>query len=247
MFSLLRNRLISNNRRALRIITWNCAMALRNKWEQLISLTPDVAVIQECETEDRWRKKVYTSAVWCGNNRHKGLAIVTFGPWKVERCESLDASIEFVLPVRISGPMAFNMLAVWTKQSEIKGRGYIGQMQHAADVYAAWLASSDSVVVGDWNSNAGFKGASGEAYLATVEQLAKCGMTSAYHHHHRCRHGNERHATWYNHKRADNGYHLDYCFVPQSWTPMLQSVKVGGLDDWRAYSDHCPLIVDLAE
>lgn len=222
-------------------------MALRNKWEQLISLAPDVAVIQECETKDRWHKDAYTSAVWCGNNKHKGLAIITFGPWKVEACESLDDTIEFVLPARISGPMVFNMLAVWTKQSKIKGRSYIGQMEQAADVYAAWLAGSDSVVVGDWNSNARFTGASGEAYLATVAQLAKFGLASAYHHHHRCRHGNEHHATWYNHKQAGNGYHLDYCFVPQSWTPKLRSVKVGRLDEWKAYSDHCPLVVDIAE
>jgi len=29
-------------------------MALRRKWPQLAALAPDVAVIQECETPDKW-------------------------------------------------------------------------------------------------------------------------------------------------------------------------------------------------
>ena len=33
----------------LRVATWNCNMAFRNKCEQLLSLAPDIAVIQECE------------------------------------------------------------------------------------------------------------------------------------------------------------------------------------------------------
>jgi exodeoxyribonuclease III len=211
MFVQLRNRLASH-----RLVTWNCAMALRNKWEQLISLAPNVAVIQECETEGRCSSDAYTSAVRCGSNEHKGSAIIALGPWTVEECEPLDPTIEFVLPARISGPKMFNVLGVWAKQSEIQGPSYIGQMLHAADVYAACLAGSDSVVVGDWNSNARFAGATGEAYLATIAQLAECGMTSAYRHHHRCRHVRKRHATWYNHKQAGHGYHIDYCFVPQA-------------------------------
>ncbi len=37
----------------LRILTWNCQMALRKKHELLASLRPDIAVIQECERPDK--------------------------------------------------------------------------------------------------------------------------------------------------------------------------------------------------
>jgi exonuclease III len=229
----------------MRLVTWNCAMALRNKWEPLVSLAPDVAVIQECEKKEKWPAQWYSGAEWFGSNAHKGLAVVTFDPWRVEACEQLDPSIEFVLPTRITGPRPFNLLAVWTKQAQTKERSYIGQLHRATQVYSSWLAASDTVVIGDWNSNAQWDRERKANHSATVALLADCGLVSTYHQYYGCKHGSEQHPTWYNHKRADYGFHLDYCFVPRSWTTTLRSVQVGKFDDWRAYSDHCPLIVDF--
>jgi exonuclease III len=229
----------------MRLVTWNCAMALRNKWAQLAHLAPDVAVIQECEKKEKWPAQWYSEAQWLGSNEHKGLAVVTFGPWRVEACEQIDPSIEFVLPTRITGPKAFNLLGVWTKQAAIKEHSYIGQLHRAAQVYSSWLAAADSVVIGDWNSNAIWDRERRANHSATVALLADCGLASAYHLHYSCKHGSEPHPTWYNHKRADRGFHLDYCFVPGSWSASLSAVQVGKFDEWRAYSDHCPVIVDF--
>jgi endonuclease/exonuclease/phosphatase family metal-dependent hydrolase len=222
-------------------------MALRNKWEQLARLEPDVAVIQECETEEKWPQQGYSQAAWYGSNQNKGLAVVTFGPWRVEACEQLDPSIEFVLPARISGPKTFNLLGVWTKQSPVKGQSYIGQMHRAAQVYSSWLSAADSVVIGDWNSNAQWDRAQKANHSATVALLSAAKLESAYHTHNHCIPGRERHPTWYNHKRAERGFHIDYCFVPQSWLAKMRSVSVGQFDQWRPFSDHCPLVVDFAE
>ena len=41
----------------MRIVTWNCAMKLDAKYEQLMSLRPDIAVIPECAEPDILRKK----------------------------------------------------------------------------------------------------------------------------------------------------------------------------------------------
>lgn len=222
----------------LRLVTWNCAMALRNKWAQLLSLAPDVAVIQECEQPERWPAGACTSFVWDGSNPHKGLAILTFGPWRVEACAQLDPTIQFVLPARISGPKAFNILGVWTKATADRQQSYSGQMRRAAQVYSAWLASEDAVVMGDWNSNAGWYKSVDNPHTETVAQLHQCGLTSACHTWYDLPHGAEQHATWYNHKRIERSFHLGYCFIPQAWTANLHRVTVGRHGEWMAYSDH---------
>jgi endonuclease/exonuclease/phosphatase family metal-dependent hydrolase len=47
-------------------------------------------------------------------------------------------------------------------------------------------------------------------------------------------------------KKQNRPYHVDYCFVPQSWTAHIKSVDVGTYEGWINYSDHCPLVVDTA-
>lgn len=222
-------------------------MALRKKWTQLASLAPDVAVIQECETPDRWPQGEYTSAVWHGKNQHKGLAVITFSNWRLDECEQLDPTIEYVLPVHVTGPWTFNLMGVWTKESPIKGHSYIGQMQHAAHVYGDWLTSEKSTVIGDWNSNTQWDRPGRNCHAATVAQLAKYEMTSAYHHYYHKAQGDEQHYTCYLTKNAERGFHIDYCFIPVAWTAHLRAVTVGRFDQWRQYSDHCPIIVDFVE
>jgi hypothetical protein len=63
----------------LRIVTWNCAMAFRRTWPRLAALQPDIAVIQECEEPDKWPAIGASSILWHGENRHKGLAVLSFG------------------------------------------------------------------------------------------------------------------------------------------------------------------------
>jgi endonuclease/exonuclease/phosphatase family metal-dependent hydrolase len=61
--------------------------------------------------------------------------------------------------------------------------------------------------------------------------------------------GFEAEATIYWRDRNKDGpkYHIDYCFVPSSWTGSLAAVSVGSFDDWvgSGLSDHVPLIVDF--
>jgi hypothetical protein len=44
--------------------------------------------------------------------------------------------------------------------------------------------------------------------------------------------------------RQDRPLHIDYCFVPDTWTHRIADVQVGTYDAWRD-SDHRPLTVDL--
>jgi hypothetical protein len=65
-----------SNMARLRIVTWNCGMALARKAPSLLALATDIAVIQECS-----KKSVDVisghgfSGLWFGANPNKGLAV----------------------------------------------------------------------------------------------------------------------------------------------------------------------------
>jgi hypothetical protein len=42
-------------------------------------------------------------------------------------------------------------------------------------------------------------------------------------------------------------YHIDYCFIPEEWAPDVQCVEIGSYAEWKDYSDHRPLLVEVAD
>ena len=67
----------------MRLVVWNCAMALHRKADALLRLEPDVALVCECAEPARLRQRgdadwIETEPVWIGENPNKGLAILAF-------------------------------------------------------------------------------------------------------------------------------------------------------------------------
>ena len=81
-------------------------MALRLKFDRLLSLRPDVAVVQECADPDAagkgWRPDC-TSHDWIGFNPDKGLGIFTFGDLALTRHPGYSEAYALYLPVTVSG------------------------------------------------------------------------------------------------------------------------------------------------
>lgn len=89
----------------MRILTWNCGMALVRKAESLLALHPDIAVVQECSKKlvDDLRSHGI-SGLWFGANPNKGLAVLCgkgwkpkvvdepFGKWVIPRVEKSQRS-----------------------------------------------------------------------------------------------------------------------------------------------------------
>lgn len=44
---------------AMRLVVWNCNMALPRKWDALMALRPNIAVISECANPEVLAEKVY--------------------------------------------------------------------------------------------------------------------------------------------------------------------------------------------
>jgi len=236
--------------RRLRIVSWNCLGAYRNKAHLIEALNPDIAVIQECEPEEKLRRNggllSQRPIVWHADpGAKKGVAVIAYGDYELAIDECHDVSIKYVLPVRVTGPQTFNLLAVWTKENGPKREWYAGQAYRAVQSYERLLAEGPAVIAGDFNHNPGSNGLTGgHPFAKAVVALQEHGMTSAYHYAHKRPIGAERHAT--HHNSMGGRAHVDYCFVPNGWLPFMRAAVVDGDKVWReAPSDHLPLIVDF--
>ena len=71
------------------------------------------------------------------------------------------------------------------------------------------------------------------------------GLVSAYHGFLGVEPGQEAHPTFYMNRKQDRPFHIDYCFIPDSWAERVVSVEVGSYSEWTA-SDHRPVTMNLA-
>lgn len=63
----------------MKIITWNCNGALRNKFGYLLDFDADICVIQECENPLETKHTEYNNwaenHIWIGDTKNKGIGI----------------------------------------------------------------------------------------------------------------------------------------------------------------------------
>lgn len=237
----------------MRLVIWNCNMALHRKLDALASLRPDVAVICECANPEIVRAKsesrLSDSVVWVGENKNKGIAVFGLGPWRVRLDNAYDPSIRYVVPVHVDGPTPFRMLAVWA----FNRRGHLdemgrGPLMRGLRRYGRFCEHPALVVGGDFNNNAIWCNPKNPAHShsADVAELEKRGVFSAYHHMRNVRQGQEPEPTlfWRDRKADGRNYHIDYIFVSAAWIQALRSVELGGFAPWvrDGLSDHVPLI-----
>lgn len=242
-----------------RIVSWNVCMALHDKLGYLEALEPDIAILPEIAEGTVLRQKCGgafrpTSFTWCGDRKHKGLGIATFGDWKLEPVADSEPLLNWILPAHVRGPVDFFLLGVWA-MGTVGGRktdmlaAY--QVQAALDRYGDLISRSPTVVVGDFNNHVRWDRPNGHHNHGTnIARLAGHDLISAYHEHHGLAQGDELHPTlfWMHSAPGVKDYHIDYCFFPRPWLPALRSVAIGSHADYVAThaSDHVPVIVDLA-
>jgi exonuclease III len=231
----------------MRIVVWNCKMALERKRQHLYGLLPDIAVIPEC-SQDSLELCLQDGfeARWFGNNPQKGLGVLVRKPMRITRTG--DPKSRWVVPLSISGgPCEFRLIAVWTMLVQgSHARSYIGQLHEAVVNNPQWFAGKPSIVCGDFNSNVLWdeKRETGN-HSAVVGILSRHQLTSAYHHFFSESQGQETRPTYYFWHHKDRGYHIDYVFLPSEWAPRIKTVEVGDHASWSKLSDHVPLSVDV--
>ena len=242
----------------MRLVAWNCNMALDRKFAALRSLRPDVAVISECAEPARLEAKLGLARrgvdlVWVGCNPHKGLAVMGFRGHRLSLLPEHDPALEFIAPVRVDGPASLNLLAVWAQNASGGNtrKDQPGPLNLALARYRDYLSDGPAAVAGDFNNNV-FWDKPGWAmnHAGTVARLESIGLASAYHAVRGEAQGAERIPTHYWRDRRKDGptYHIDYIFLPRDWMVRLREMRVGRFAKWcgSGLSDHVPLVADVA-
>ena len=231
----------------MRIVTWNCCMGLHGKLAELEGLGADVVIVQECAAPDVPRMKdVYAGAstfLWFGDEPNKGIAILSYGEYRLEALSPGAATDpKFVIPVKVKGPTSFLLLAVWAQGGDRKG-SYVAKTFEVMGSYAEIIRREPTVVAGDFNSSSVWDHESSPNHSDLVERLKGLGLVSAYHWHAEQDQGGELHPTFHLQWNIMKPYHLDYVFVPATWS--IEDVQVGVAEEWLKCSDHCPVSVDV--
>jgi exonuclease III len=230
----------------MRIVVWNCKMAFSRKWQFLQNLSPDIAVIPECSKNSiETAAKCGFDCRWFGENPHKGLGVLIAKPWVI--VESKEPQNKWIVPLQISGPANFLLIAVWASQvSKNPKDNYIVQVHRAVKANPGWFNGQPVVLCGDFNSNAIWDKKRKEGnHSAVVKFLADRNIVSAYHHFFLEDHGRETRPTHYLWHHENRSFHIDYVFLPENWATRIREVEVGKYLEWTKFSDHVPLVVNL--
>ena len=231
----------------MRILVWNINMAAHKKIALLQQLAPDLAILPECAAPDvivaKCPEFTFTDAQWQERSRHKGLGVFSFGNVRLTRSPVFDPRFEVFLPLRVTGPIQFHLLAVWA----LNFHPTAGlSMPDALRFYRRFLSRRDAVVAGDFNNSVFWdRPRKRTNFVGIAASLAKLGLASVYHTVTRESFAQERQSTLWFLKRPHQGYHIDYCFMPQTWFSRSVSVWVGQHEEWLAHSDHAPLLVTI--
>jgi exodeoxyribonuclease-3 len=230
----------------MKLVTWNCAMALHKKHEKLLTLGADILVIQECSRKfirQIDRTEGWSSA-WFGRNPNKGLAVIVKAPWTIREARALKP--KWIAKLTIDGPVPLELFPVWACTSNRRAESYIGQIHLLLDILERTNPNHSTIIAGDFNSNSIWDGGRRiNNHSVAVGRLRKLGMESAYHAFFKQTQGAEEHPTFWFTKNKKKVYHLDYAFLSEKLISRLKRVEVGHHKDWLALSDHAPVLVEL--
>jgi exodeoxyribonuclease-3 len=233
----------------LRIVTWNCNMALRQKFDRLRSLRPDVAVVQECADPDAAGKGWHPDCAsydWIGFNPDKGLGIFTFGGLTLTRSASYAETYALYLPVTVSGWCHFNLLGLWAADPRKVPDGATNDPFAALQHHHNFLAAGPSVVAGDFNRlPQQISARNGGPGSSVVDVLASAGLTNADFAMSDASGQPALRRTHFHQRKFSRGFVVDYVFIPTAEAARLAAFEVGDPHDWITWSDHVPLVAEF--
>ena len=234
----------------MKIITWNCNGAFRNKFEYFFPFEADILIIQECEnpvhTNDLKYKTFAKNYFWIGKNKNKGLGIFAKENILIEKLdwsnEYDDHQVNYFLPIIINRKQ--KLLALWAHHNDSPTFEYIGQVWKYLKINHQNI--DNTILVGDFNSNAIWDvWDRWWNHTDVVKSLYDKEVNSAYHSFFNEEQGKETIKTFYLQRNINKGYHIDYCFLPKELLNKLSSVEIGDKDYWLSISDHLPMIVSF--
>ncbi len=232
----------------MKIVTWNCNGAFRNKLQEIEKLDADIYVIQECENPEhstneykQWAKNYF----WIGDSKHKGLGIFAKGAIDIQRLDWEDDGLQLFLPVIVNN--SFNLVGVWTKHANSHSFRYIGQLWKYLQLHKAKLTSRQTVLCGDLNSNKIWDVRHRISnHSDVVRELNEIDIVSIYHAVTGEEQGLETAPTLYLQKNLQKPYHIDYAFSSKDIINKNSTVTIGNHIEWLKFSDHVPVTFSIS-
>lgn len=228
-------------------------MAYRKKADFILTHKPDILIVPECEHPDKLKFNLNTPTptdiLWYGINPNKGLAVLSYGNYKLKLLDIHNAEIKTILPIAVSDAVFdFYLLAVWAYNPQDPYYKYIGQVWKAIEHYESLLKTKNVIIAGDFNSNVLWDKLKRRiSHTMVVEKLITLNILSAYHAHLNFDQGAEEHPTYYMYRHINRPYHIDYCFASKDLIEKLEKVEIGTHEQWTKYSDHAPLIISFTD
>ncbi|REK76420.1 endonuclease/exonuclease/phosphatase family protein [Paenibacillus paeoniae] len=232
------------------IVSWNCNMAFRKKISYISQFKPDILIIQECENPELLELNRFPYQVkdvlWFGSNNSKGIGIFSFSKYKLKLHEKYNEAFRYVIPISIDGLHNLTLFAVWAMNDKVNPQNaYIRQIWNAINYYEDEIGDN-TIIAGDFNSNAiwdGYRRIGNHSDV--VRFLKEKNIRSAYHYFFNKNQGQESHPTFYMHRNEAKRYHIDYCFLSGELMNLTTKVIIGEYSDWISVSDHMPLVIEL--
>ena len=224
------------------LVTWNCRSgSLTQRLAELEPHSPDLVFLQEC----RPAETLPLSGQFISHrvNAAKGIALGSpHDIYKVSELEPRAAGGRAVVAASVTGPTSFNAFGLWSQPPR-----YVDDVMRTLDAFGDILRSGPAVLMGDFNSGISLSAVRPpvEAHTRMLAALADFGLVSAYHAFHGVEHGHEVHPTYRHRFNSSELWHIDFCFVPATWSASIKGVELLDDEQWRTASDHHPLKVNF--
>lgn len=179
--------------------------------------------------------------LWFGDNPCSGVAVFANGPYRIRALPPVADVPLYCIPVEVTGPTNFLLIAVWAKKP------YVEAVVRAVEMCHDLFSQYRTVLIGDLNSNTVWdrNHPVDSNHSALVKTLKELGLVSSYHSFFDEAHGQENRFTFYFRWNERKPYHIDYCFIPAEWAAYIQRVEIGSFEEWKKYSDHRSLFVEI--
>lgn len=223
----------------MRIVAWNCCRGpLAKKVEALDTLSADIAILTEAPSAEQSERLLWVPS----GVSSLGVQVRAADGYQL-RCLPRADIPNCVTPVQVIGPESFTLLAVWTWPAP----SYVKAFTNALDAYSGLIGAGPTVVAGDFNGNPMYDKPRqlikwGDAFT----RLNELGLVSAYHQVNEVEYGEEADPTHHYLRKPDRPFHIDFCFVPREWALRGLNATINSDEEWRAKSDHFPIVVDVA-
>lgn len=212
----------------MKILSWNCNGALRNKLDIILGEYADVYCFQESETPYKWEKiieKDFHKPIYINDNLHKGISIlirknVTYSQTNFKNIfynnkygVIKDKSIKYFLSIKVENK--YTIINCWCHKNKSEHFAYKGQLWK-------YLISNidnfdeNTILIGDFNANKIWDDDDCWWNMSDNNKiLNECTLYSAYHIKNKEELGKERIPTYFQYRHLDRPYHIDYAYVNQ--------------------------------